>query len=136
MARQLGLPVISTATALLLNREIGVPPVRILVNNRKVAEGFYRGLGLSDVEGVLRSIDKLDKIGPDAVADLLVAEAGATAEQARACLDLAAINGPDASVVDEVRALAASHGVVNELLDEGLVELGPPVAAGGRDLGR
>ena len=54
---------------------------------------------------------------------------GATAEQARACLDLAAINGPDASVVDEVRALAASHGVVNELLDEGLVELGALVSA-------
>ncbi len=47
---------------------IGVPPVRILVNNRRVAEGFYRGLGLDDVDGVLRSIDKLDKIGPDAVA--------------------------------------------------------------------
>ena len=117
------------AEALGALREIGVPPVRILVNNRKVAEGFYRGLGLSDVEGVLRSIDKLDKIGPDAVADLLVAEAGATAEQARACLDLAAINGPDASVVDEVRALAASHGVVSELLDEGLVELGALVSA-------
>lgn len=110
-------------------REIGVPPVRILVNNRKVAEGFYRGLGLSDVEGVLRSIDKLDKIGPDAVADLLVAETGATPEQARACLALAAINGPDASVVDEVRALASSHGVVSELLDEGLVELGALVSA-------
>ena len=25
---------------------IGMPPVRILVNNRRVAEGFYRGLGL------------------------------------------------------------------------------------------
>ena len=117
------------AEALGALREIGVPPVRILVNNRKVAEGFYRGLGLSDVEGVLRSIDKLDKIGPDAVADLLVAEAGATAEQARACLDLAAINGPDASVVDEVRALASSHGVVSELLGEGLVELGALVSA-------
>ena len=117
------------AEALGALREIGVPPVRILVNNRKVAEGFYRGLGLSDVEGVLRSIDKLDKIGPDAVADLLVAETGATPEQARACLDLAAINGPDASVVDEVRALAASHGVVSELLDEGLVELGALVSA-------
>ena len=117
------------AEALGALREIGVPPVRILVNNRKVAEGFYRGLGLSDVEGVLRSIDKLDKIGPDAVADLLVAETGATPEQARACLDLAAINGPDASVVDVVRALASSHGVVSELLGEGLVELGALVSA-------
>src|SRR6188508_952585 len=55
------------AEALGALREIGVPPVRILVNNRKVAEGFYRGLGLTDVDAVLRNIDKLDKIGPDRV---------------------------------------------------------------------
>ena len=72
------------AEALGALRPIGVPPVRILVNNRKVAEGFYRGLGLDDVEGVLRSIDKLDKIGPDAVAALLVAEAGRDAGAGRA----------------------------------------------------
>lgn len=110
-------------------RSIGVPPVRILVNNRKVAEGFHRGLGLTDVEGVLRSIDKLDKIGPEKVAELLVAETGASESQAQACLALAAINGPDAGVVDRVRELAAEHGVVSELLDEGLGELGALVTA-------
>ncbi|NMM30467.1 MAG: histidine--tRNA ligase, partial [Cellulomonas sp.] len=103
---------------------IGVPPVRILVNNRKVAEGFYRGLGLDDVDGVLRSIDKLDKIGAGAVAALLVAETGATAEQADACLALAAISGDDDGVVTRVRELAAAHGVTSELLEEGLGELG------------
>ncbi|MFE4465379.1 histidine--tRNA ligase [Oerskovia sp. NPDC056781] len=104
-------------------RSIGVPEVRILVNNRKVAEGFYRGLGLDDVEGVLRSIDKLDKIGPDKVGALLVAETGATPEQAAACLALAAVSGSDASVAERVRALAAEHGVTSELLEEGLREL-------------
>ncbi len=110
-------------------RDLGVPPVRILVNNRKVAEGFYRGLGLDDVEAVLRSIDKLDKIGREAVADLLVAEAGATPAQAAACLDLAAISGDDLSVVDRVRALAEQHAASTELLEEGLGELGALVAA-------
>ncbi|WP_066588633.1 histidine--tRNA ligase [Cellulomonas timonensis] len=110
-------------------RDIGVPPVRILVNNRKVAEGFYRGLGLEDVEGVLRSIDKLEKIGADAVAALLIAETGATEEQARACLELAAISGSDDSVSTRVRDLAESHAVVSELLDEGLEELGALVRA-------
>jgi len=108
---------------------IGVPPVRILVNNRKVAEGFYRGLGLGDVAGVLRGIDKLDKIGPVAVAALLVAESGATAGQAAACLELAAISGPDAGVVDRVRELAARHQVTSELLETGLVELGALMTA-------
>ncbi|QAY62734.1 histidine--tRNA ligase [Xylanimonas allomyrinae] len=108
---------------------VGLPPVRILVNNRKVAEGFYRGLGLDDVEGVLRHIDKLDKIGPDAVAALLVQECGATTEQATACLELAAISGSDASVTDAVRALAASHGAVTDLLETGLTELGALIEA-------
>lgn len=103
---------------------IGVPPVRILVNNRKVAEGFYRGLGLDDVDGVLRSIDKLDKIGAGAVAALLVAETDATAEQADACLALAAISGDDDGVVARVRELAAAHRITSELLEEGLGELG------------
>jgi histidyl-tRNA synthetase len=111
------------AEALGALREIGVPPVRILVNNRRVAEGFYRGLGLTDVEGVLRSIDKLDKIGPGRVADLLVAETGATPDQAAACLALASISGGDAGVVTRVRELAAAHGVESELMEQGLEEL-------------
>jgi histidyl-tRNA synthetase len=117
------------AEALGALRDIGVPPVRILVNNRKVAEGFYRGLGLTDVDGVLRSIDKLDKIGADAVAALVVGESGATDAQAAACLELAAISGDDESVIDRVRALAAQHGVTHELLDEGLAELGALIRA-------
>ncbi len=96
-----------------------IPAVRIQVNNRKVCEGFYRGLGLTDTDQVLRTVDKLDKIGPGKVAALLVETAGATDAQAAACLDLAAISAEDASFVDAVRAL----GVTDPLLDEGLDEL-------------
>jgi len=110
---------------------IGVPPVRILVNNRKVAEGFYRGLGIDDVDGVLRSIDKLDKVGPAAVAALLVAETGATAAQADACLALAAISGDDDEVITRVRELATAHAVTSDLLEEGLGELGALLRAAG-----
>ena len=95
-----------------------IGPVRIAVNNRKVAEGFYSAIGLEDVDAVLRSIDKLDKIGPDAVAELLEAQ-GASVTQARACLDLAAINGSDARVADRVRAL----GIRSDLMETGLEEL-------------
>src|SRR5918911_765319 len=79
------------ADALTALRPIGLPAFTIQVNNRKVAEGFYRGLGLDDVGGVLRTVDKLDKIGPDRVGQALVEEAGADDAQARACLALAAI---------------------------------------------
>src|SRR5690606_36323170 len=110
-------------------RDIGVPGVRVLVNNRRVAEGFYRGLGIDAVDEVLRQIDKLDKVGPEKVAALLVSEAGTTPEQAQACLALAGISGSDTGVVDRVRALAAEHGVESELLETGLAELGALVEA-------
>ena len=59
-------------------REFGLPKATVHANNRKLSEGFYRGLGLTDIEGVLREIDKLDKIGADEVAKLLVEGCGAT----------------------------------------------------------
>lgn len=117
------------AEALGALRDIGVPEVRVLVNNRRVAEGFYRGLGLDAVDEVLRQIDKLDKVGPAKVAELLVSEAGATPDQADACLALAAIHGSDVTVVDRVRALAAERGVTSELMETGLAELAAIVEA-------
>jgi histidyl-tRNA synthetase len=95
-----------------------MPDFVIGVNNRKIPEGFYRGLGLTDITGTLRIVDKLDKIGPDAVTELLRAT-GASHEQAAACLALAEIRTADTSFVDRVREL----GVVHPLLDEGLAAL-------------
>ncbi|WP_083972213.1 histidine--tRNA ligase [Actinoplanes awajinensis] len=100
-------------------RSLPIPAATILVNNRKVCEGFYRGLGLEDTAQVLRTVDKLDKIGPDKVAALLTETAGATDAQAAACLALAAISSTDGSFADRVRAL----GVDDPMLDEGLAEL-------------
>jgi histidyl-tRNA synthetase len=96
-----------------------IPPIRIQVNNRKVCEGFYRGVGVPDPEAALRAVDKLDKIGPARVAALLAETAGATEAQAKACLALAEISSEDASFADAVRALGVEH----PLLDEGLGEL-------------
>ena len=96
-----------------------IPPLRIQANNRKLVQGYYRGLGIEDVEAALRAVDKLDKIGPDGVSELLGATAGASPAQAKACLALAEISAEDSSFVDAVRAL----GVSDPLLDEGLDEL-------------
>ncbi|MGP5285465.1 histidine--tRNA ligase [Glutamicibacter arilaitensis] len=98
---------------------------RLRVNNRKLAEGFYRGLGLAGPDAVLRAIDKLEKIGDDAVAKILVEEVGATAQQAAAALALAKIRTVDTSFVEQVRAL----GVTHELLDTGLDELSQVIEA-------
>src|SRR3954447_2183400 len=96
-----------------------VPNLSFQVNNRKLIQGFYRGLGVPDVTAAIRQIDKLDKQPAEAVHALLVSEAGATEEQADRCLELAAIRVADTSFVEQVRAL----GVKDELLDQGLTEL-------------
>jgi len=96
-----------------------IPKVTIQVNNRKVCEGYYRGIGLPDSAAALHAADKLDKIGPERVVAQLIETAGATEAQAKAVLSLAEISTPDTSFVDRVRAL----GVSDPLLDEGLDEL-------------
>ncbi len=106
-------------------RALPMPPAVILVNNRKLAEGFYLGLGAHDPGVVLRVIDKLDKIGPERVAGLLQSEAGLTGGQAQACLALAGIRSADTSFVEQVRALGVSH----ELLDVGIAELAAVVGS-------
>ncbi len=102
-----------------------VGPFRVQVNNRKIPEGFYLGIGLTDVTGILRIVDKLDKIGPGPVAELLI-EAGASEEQARQCLALAQIRSEDLGFVDAVRALGVNHPT----LEEGLEALSAVIATG------
>jgi len=96
-----------------------LPGFRLQVNNRKLIQGFYQGIGATDADTVMQLIDKLDKLPPDEIRKLLVAEAGLFEEQADQCLALAAISASDLSFVEQVRAL----GVTDDLLDEGLTEL-------------
>lgn len=96
-----------------------LPGFTLQVNNRKLIQGFYSGLGASDVEAVMRIVDKLDKLPVERVAALLVDEAGLTRDQAEQCLALARIRTHDDSFVARVEAL----GVSDPLLTEGLAEL-------------
>jgi histidyl-tRNA synthetase len=99
---------------------IGLPGFTLQVNNRKLIQGFYAGLGAEDLPAVMRTVDKLDRLPEAGVHDLLVSDAGLSTEQADQCLALAQISAEDSSFVDRVRALGVRH----ELLEEGLTELG------------
>ncbi|HEX6517959.1 MAG TPA: histidine--tRNA ligase [Nocardioidaceae bacterium] len=96
-----------------------LPALRLQVNNRKLIQGFYTGIGAPDPDAVMRVVDKIDKVPAEVVAKVLVDEAGLTEGQAEQCLELAAIRSTDTSFVERVRAL----GVSNDLLEEGLREL-------------
>ena len=121
------LPLVTLQALERLHTDLGLPPVLMRVNNRRLAQGFYAGLGITDTAAVLRQVDKLDKIGPDKVAELLT-EQGLSATQARACLGLAAISTADASFVDQVRTL----GVSDPELDAGLELLAAVVETAAR----
>ncbi|WP_114423167.1 histidine--tRNA ligase [Nocardioides houyundeii] len=98
-----------------------LPGFRLQVNNRKLLQGFYAGLGVSDVDEVMRLVDKLDKLPEQAVRDLLVTEHQLLdAERADKVLALARICTPDDSFAEQVRALGVEH----PLLEEGIDELG------------
>jgi histidyl-tRNA synthetase len=105
-------------------RGLPLPAIRMRVNNRKLLQGFYQGLGLADPAEVMRIVDKFDKIGPAGVGEQLAA-LGASDAQVKATLALADITARDPSFVDAVRAL----GVSDPLLDEGLAELAQVVEA-------
>jgi histidyl-tRNA synthetase len=112
-------------TALSKLLELQIPAMRLQVNNRKLLEGFYLGLGAADPHAVMRVVDKLDKVPADVIATMLQTDAGLDADQAATCLALAAISTPDAGFVDQVRALGVEH----ELLDTGLAELAAVMTA-------
>lgn len=99
--------------------KLPIPKITILASNRKVAQGFYEAIGIENIEQTLRIIDKLDKVGPAIVGEMLAAEVNANEQQIKAALALAEIRGADASIADKVLAL----GYRNDLLETGLDEL-------------
>jgi len=98
---------------------LGLRKFQVRVNNRKILNGFYEMLGLSKQAGdVMRTVDKLEKIGADKVKGLLM-ELGVPDEKAGEILGFIGITGSNEQVLE---ALEAYRGR-NELFDLGLDEL-------------
>ena len=99
---------------------LGLKRFRIRVNNRKILNGFYASLGLSDKAGdVMRTVDKLEKIGPGKVRAILTEDFAVPPEDAGEILDFISITGDTQAVLS---ALEARRGR-NETFDQGLEEL-------------
>ena len=100
---------------------LGLKRFQIRVNNRKILNGFYAMLGLTEKSGdIMRTVDKLDKIGPEKVkATLMDEEIALTEEQAGEILKFIAITGTN----EEVLAALEGYKGRNEVFDEGLTEL-------------
>ncbi len=99
---------------------LGLSRFVIRVNNRKILNGFYEMLGLREkAADIMHTMDKLDKIGADAVKDILVDSCGLSSEQAAEILRFATIRGSN----DEVLEKLSQYAGKNELLDAGREEL-------------
>ena len=100
---------------------LGLKRFQIRVNNRKILNGFYAMLGLTEKSGdIMRTVDKLDKIGPEKVKVILMDEEIAlTEEQASEILKFIAITGTN----EEVLSALEGYQGRNEVFDEGLTEL-------------
>ena len=99
---------------------LGLHRFQIRVNNRKILNGFYAMLGLTDKAGdIMRTVDKLDKIGAGKVRDLLTAEdIGLTADQAGEILAFIAIQGSNQQVLSALESYRGRNKVFDQGLDE------------------
>ena len=101
-------------------RGFGLSRFQIRVNNRKILNGFYAMLGLSEKSGdIMRTVDKLDKIGADKVRLILLEDCGLTEDQADEILRFIAITGSNSQVLSALEGYAGR----NEMFDQGLSEL-------------
>lgn len=99
---------------------LGLKRFKIRINNRKVLNGFFAMLGLSDkASDVMRTIDKLEKIGPDKVREILTEDCGATSEQADEILKFITIEGGTQGILEALKGYEGK----NETLDQGISEL-------------
>ncbi len=106
---------------------LGLRRFQIRINNRKILNGFYAMLELSERSGdIMRTVDKLDKIGPEKVKAILVEE-GLTQAQAEEILKFISISGSNAQVL----AALMSYVGKNPVFDEGYQELSTVVGCMG-----
>ena len=102
---------------------LGLERFKIRVNNRKILTGFYAMQGLESQAGdIMRTVDKLDKIGPDKVRALLI-EQGVSEAAADEILSFIAITGDNPTVLAALEGYRGRH----ETFDQGLEELGQVV---------
>ncbi len=99
---------------------LGLTRFQIRVNNRKILNGFYAMLGLTEQSGdIMRTVDKLDKIGAGKVRTCLTEDVGLTAEQADEIMRFISITGSNDQVLSALEGYRGRH----ELFDQGLDEL-------------
>ncbi|GFP78082.1 histidine--tRNA ligase [Clostridium fungisolvens] len=98
-------------------KELGFENFKIRINNRKILNGFFNALGISEAGDVLRTIDKLDKIGEESVRDEL--SNTLSEEQVTSIMKFIMLSGNNSELINSLEQL----GVEDEVFLDGLKEL-------------
>lgn len=97
---------------------LGLRHFLIRVNNRKLLNGFYAMLGLSERAGdIMRVVDKLEKIGKEQVRELL-GELGLSGEQAEEILSFLCLEGTSGEILEVLEGYRGNHALFDTGLDE------------------
>lgn len=97
---------------------LGFERFTIRVNNRKVLNGFIEHLGYNELsEQILRSLDKFEKLGEDAVTRELTA-LGLSADVVKSLFDFIRITGSQEEVVGQLERLEIGNPVFVQGLSE------------------
>ena len=99
-------------------KDLGFDSFTIRINNRKVLSGFFASLGIEDSTGVLRIVDKLEKIGQDNVISELK-DLGIIENNIEKIIDFISIEGSNDETIEKLRTL----NIENEKFLEGVDEL-------------
>jgi histidyl-tRNA synthetase len=119
-----------------LFEKIGIERFTIRVNNRKVLNGLLEKCGLTEhAVGILRCLDKLDKIGRDAVIAEMVEKVGISATGAAQVLDMAQLKGTPEEILGSLETMLAGSPMGEQGVHD-LRELFASVTACGWPVGR
>jgi histidyl-tRNA synthetase len=121
-------------TGLVINdlfEEIGFDRFTVHVNNRQVLTGLLEQIGVAEqATAILRSLDKLTKIGPERTANEMVKTAGITAEQAEQVLAITTLAGSNQEILENLKPLVAQSELGTAGIDR-LQQILDGLAAGG-----
>ena len=98
-------------------KDLGFTDFTIHLNNRKILKGFFSSLGIEDSMNVLRTVDKLDKIGEESVLEEL-GENGIGRDSGEKILEFIKIKGSVDEIFEQLRELKIEDEIFQEGLDE------------------
>jgi histidyl-tRNA synthetase len=121
-------------TGLVINdlfEKLGFERFTVHLNNRQVLTGLLEQIGVAEqATAILRSLDKLTKIGRERTANEMVKTAGITAEQAEQVLAITTLTGSNQEILDNLKPLVAQSELGTAGIDR-LQQILDGLAAGG-----